>query len=175
MCFALWRGFCVATLPQSPDWWWAAVTVVLLELCPISTQDIWSSVRVSIESPLLLRSFSIDCTVSPGNQLLVESWLCQTSSISELWSLLCSWEPSVQQKQSCLWALQAVPFTSRLGFCSDMHREANYREVCIFPEVFHSILEWTHNGMMQHVCFYHSPHSMCIALTYSRHTKNSIS
>ncbi len=71
-----------------------------------------------------------------------KSWLCQTSSIWELWKPLCSWEPSVQQKwfcsllqicasiQSCLWTLQAVLLTSWL----DLHCQLwglLYRGLCL--------------------------------------------
>lgn len=52
------------------------------------------------EKQLLPEPFSdgcANCSVLPGDQHLVESWLCQTSSIWEFWRLLCSWETSVQQ------------------------------------------------------------------------------
>ena len=48
MCLLLRSGFCLATLPKRPDWWCAAETVVLLEGSPISTDELWSSVRVTI-------------------------------------------------------------------------------------------------------------------------------
>ena len=41
-------GFRLATLPQRPDWWSAAEMVVLLEGPPITTEELWSSVRVTI-------------------------------------------------------------------------------------------------------------------------------
>ena len=41
-------GFCLATLPYRPDWWSSAEMVVLLECSPISTEELWSSVRVTI-------------------------------------------------------------------------------------------------------------------------------
>ena len=53
--------------------------------------------------------------------------------LSELWRPLgnlqcsrkgfCSLPQICASTQSCLWALQAVPSTSRLGFCSDVHRQ----------------------------------------------------
>ena len=46
MCLLLRSGFRLATLPQRPDWWSAAEMVVLLEGSPISTEELWSSVRV---------------------------------------------------------------------------------------------------------------------------------
>ena len=47
MSLSLSRGFYLATLPQNPDWWSVAVMVVLLEVSLISTQELWSSARVS--------------------------------------------------------------------------------------------------------------------------------
>ncbi|KAK6306788.1 hypothetical protein J4Q44_G00237130 [Coregonus suidteri] len=49
MCVLLMSGFCLATLPYRPDWWSAAEMVVLLEGSPISTEELWSSVRVTIK------------------------------------------------------------------------------------------------------------------------------
>ena len=48
MCLLLRRGFCLVTLLYRPDWWSAAEMVVLLEGSPISTEELWSSVRVTI-------------------------------------------------------------------------------------------------------------------------------
>ena len=48
MCLLQRSGFHLATLPKRPDWWSAAVMVVLLERSPISTDELWSSVRVNI-------------------------------------------------------------------------------------------------------------------------------
>jgi len=41
-------GFRLATLPYRPDWWSAAEIVVLLEGSPLSTEQCWSTVRVTI-------------------------------------------------------------------------------------------------------------------------------
>ena len=49
MCLLLRSCFLLATLPQRPDWWSAAEMVVLLEGSPISTEELWSCVRVTIE------------------------------------------------------------------------------------------------------------------------------
>ena len=47
-CFLLRNGFRLATLPRRPDWWSAAEMVVLLECSHNSTEELWSSVRVTI-------------------------------------------------------------------------------------------------------------------------------
>lgn len=53
-----------------PDWWSVAVIVVLLEVSPISTQDLWSSARVTIGILVTsLRPFCPDCSVWTGDQL----------------------------------------------------------------------------------------------------------
>jgi hypothetical protein len=48
MCLLLRSGFRLAALPLRPDWWSAAQIVFLLEGFPISTEELWSSVRVTI-------------------------------------------------------------------------------------------------------------------------------
>ena len=48
MCLLLRSGFRLATLPYRPDWWIAAEMVVLLEGSPLSTEERWSSDRVTI-------------------------------------------------------------------------------------------------------------------------------
>jgi hypothetical protein len=48
MSLLLRSHFFLATLPQRPDWWSAAEMVVLLKGSPISTEELWSSVRVTI-------------------------------------------------------------------------------------------------------------------------------
>ena len=48
MCLLQRSGFCLATLPQRPNWWSAAERGVILEYSPISTEELWSSVRVTI-------------------------------------------------------------------------------------------------------------------------------
>ena len=48
MYLLLRSGFCLSTLPYRPDWWSAAEMVVLLEGSPLSTEQCWSSVRVTI-------------------------------------------------------------------------------------------------------------------------------
>ena len=75
------RGFHPATLPWSPDRWSVAVMVVLLEVSPISTQDLWNSPSSPSWSPLIPRPFSCSCSVWPGSQLQEQFWLFRTSSI----------------------------------------------------------------------------------------------
>ena len=48
MCLLLRNGFRLATLSYRPDWCSAAEMVVLLEGSPISSEELWSSVRVTI-------------------------------------------------------------------------------------------------------------------------------
>ena len=48
MCLLLRSGSRLATLPKRPDWWSAAEMVVLLDGSPISTEELWNSVRVTI-------------------------------------------------------------------------------------------------------------------------------
>ncbi len=79
------------------------------------------------------------------HQLLKQSWLSQTSSrITEATALLgnfsasemfCSLPQICASTQSYLWALQAVPLTSWLGFAliCTASCEACYREPCAFP------------------------------------------
>ena len=72
----------LATLSYRPDWWSAAEMVVLLEDSPISTEELWSSVRViGFLVTFLTRRFSPDCSVWLGGQFYEESWWFQTSSI----------------------------------------------------------------------------------------------
>ena len=51
MCLLLRSSFRLVILPSRPDWWSAAEMVVLLEGNPISTEEPWSSVRVTIRGP----------------------------------------------------------------------------------------------------------------------------
>ncbi len=53
----------------------------------------WSSTRGTIS--VTRRPFSINVSVWLGGQLSEGSWLCQTSSIWELWKPQCSWEPEL--------------------------------------------------------------------------------
>uniref|UniRef100_A0A8C4TRY5 FERM and PDZ domain containing 2 n=1 Tax=Erpetoichthys calabaricus TaxID=27687 RepID=A0A8C4TRY5_ERPCA len=96
-------GYRLATLPFRPDWWIAAEMVVLLEGSPLSTEDLWSSDRVtigflvtSLTKALLPRSFSLDSRPALGRVLVV-------SNFFHLWMMeaLCSLGPSKQQKFFC--------------------------------------------------------------------------
>ncbi len=76
--------------------------------------------------------FSFDCSVWPGGYILKESWMFQTTSIKDYERQMLQWTSSTQQNfcvvfprsvstQICLSALQAIPLTSLLNFCSDIH------------------------------------------------------
>ena len=63
---------------RRPDWWSTAEMVVLLEGSPISTEELWSSVRVtigflvtSLTKALLPRSLSLAGRPAPGRVLVV--------------------------------------------------------------------------------------------------------
>ena len=109
--------------------------VVLLEGSPISTDELWSSVRVtiwflvsSLTKALLHQLLSLTGWPALGRVLVVpnHSHLRMTAAIALLgifnaadifWCLpqICA------STQSCLEALQTIPSTSWLGFCADMH------------------------------------------------------
>ena len=113
--------------------------VVLLEVSPISTQDLWSFARVTIGFLVI----SLNKTVLP-RLLSLAGWNNSRKSFLEVAKLLpfknygghCGLGnlqcrgfffclPQIcASTQSCLWALQTVPSTSWLGFCSDMHMSA---------------------------------------------------
>ncbi len=96
--------------------------------------NIWSSTRVTIR--FLVTSLDKPLSISSWNS---PGW---AKRLRELQKLLRSWETSVHQKcfvglpqicastQSYLWALQAVPLTSWLGFALICFSscEASYRE-----------------------------------------------
>lgn len=48
MCHLLGTGFRLTTLPCSPDWWSVAEMDVVLEGSLLTTEQCWSSVRVTI-------------------------------------------------------------------------------------------------------------------------------
>ena len=77
MCLLLRSGFRLATLPYRPDWWSAAEMVVLLEGSPLSTEQRWSTVRVtigflvtSLTKALLPRLVSLAGRLALGNVLV---------------------------------------------------------------------------------------------------------
>ena len=81
MCLLLRSGFRLATLPYRPDWWIAAEMVVLLEGSPLSTEERWSSDRVTIRflvtsltKALLPRSLSLDSRPALGRVLVVPNF-----------------------------------------------------------------------------------------------------
>ena len=68
--------------PDRPDWWNAAEMVVLLEGSHISTEDLWSSVRVTIgflvtflAKALLPRLLSLAGRPALGRALVVRNFL----------------------------------------------------------------------------------------------------
>ena len=81
MCLLLRSGFRLATLPYRPDWWIAAEMVVLLEGSPLSTEELWSSDRVtigflvtSLTKALLPRLLSLDGRPALGRVLVVPNF-----------------------------------------------------------------------------------------------------
>ena len=79
--FLLRSGFRLATLPYKPDWWSAAEMVVLLEGSPLSTEERWSSDRVtvgflvtSLTNALLPRTLSLDGRPALGRVLVVPNF-----------------------------------------------------------------------------------------------------
>jgi hypothetical protein len=114
----------------------AAEMVVLLTVFNISTEELWSSVRVtigflvtSLTKALLPRLLSLAGRPSSRNSLGGSKLL----PVKNDGGPLCSWGPSVLQTffdilpqicastQSCRGALPAIPSTPWLGCCSDMH------------------------------------------------------
>jgi hypothetical protein len=110
--------------------------VVLLEASPIATEELWSSVRVTIVFHLH------DQGPSPP----IAQFVWAASSRKSLGGSkplqfkndlrpLCSWGHSMLQNifgtlpqicaltQSCLRALRTIPSASWLGFCSNMHSQ----------------------------------------------------
>jgi hypothetical protein len=94
--------------------------VVLLEDPPISTEELWSSVRVTIgvlvtylNKAFLPWLLSVVGRPALGRVLVVT--LLQICASSQSW----------------LRALLTIPLTSWLGFCSDMRCGTLYRRVCL--------------------------------------------
>jgi hypothetical protein len=121
-------------------WWSAAEMVALLEGSSISTEELWSSFRVTIRflvtsltKALLPRLLRLTGQPALGRDH--------------------SWWPSMPHKffgtlpqicvstQSCLGALRTIRPTSWLGFCSDM-----YCQLCAFPNHIQSI-EFSTGGL----------------------------
>ena len=126
--------------------------VVLLEGSPISTEELWSSVRVtvmilatSLTKALLPRFLSLAGQPALGTVLVVPNFFHL-----KYWRLRCSWGPS---KLPTL----LVPFPRSvprhtlvselyreflrpygLVFCSDMHCQL-WDLICAFPNIFQSI------------------------------------
>jgi hypothetical protein len=115
--------------------WSAAEMVVLLEGSPISTEELWSFVRVTIRflvnSPtkaFLPQLLSLARQPALGRVLVVTNFFhlrmivvtvflgtFNAAAIFGTLPQICAWT------QSCLGALRTVTSTSWLGFCSDMH------------------------------------------------------
>ena len=113
-----------------PDWWSAAEMVDLLESSPISTEELWSSVRVtigflvtSLTKALLPRLLSLAGRPALGRVLVVPNFfhlrmmeatvfLGTINAAEMFWSLpqICA------STQSCLGALRTIPSISWLGF-----------------------------------------------------------
>ena len=109
--------------------------VVILESSPISTEKLWSSVRVTIEflvtsltKALLPRFLSLPGRPALGRVLVVPNFFHLRRMEATVFlgpSMLQTCFGTLPQicasTQSCLGALCKIPSTSWLGFCSDMH------------------------------------------------------
>ena len=120
MCFLLRSGFRLATLPYRPDWWSAAEMVVLLEGSPLSTEQCWSSVRVtigflvtSLTKALLPRSLRVDGSPALGRVLVVPNFFHLQMIKATHWDLQCCGNFSVVFPRS-------VP---RYNPVSEVHRQ----------------------------------------------------
>ena len=107
---------------------------VILEGSPISTEDLWSSLRMTIR--FLVTS-------------LTKALLCQFLNLGP--SMLQTFFGTLPQicasTQSCLGALQTIPLASWLGFCSDMHCQLqDLIQTGVFPNHVQSI-EFTTGGL----------------------------
>ena len=118
-----------------PNWWSAAVMVVLLDGSPISPEELWSSGRMIIgvlvtylTKVLLPRLLSLARRPALGRKLVVPNFFhlrmmettvfLGTFNDADIFGNL----PQIcALTQSCLRALRTIPSTSWLGFCSDMH------------------------------------------------------
>ena len=128
MCLLLRSGFRLATLPYRPDWKIAAEMVVLLEGSPLSTEERWSSDRVTrvlghLPSPPIAQFRQ---PASPdGSELLpftddgghCAHWDHQSSRIFSV-----PFPIFVPQDNSVLEVYRQF-FEFMLGLCSDMHRQ----------------------------------------------------
>ena len=108
----------------------------------------------------LTKAFSPDCCLARrpalGRALVVPNffhlWIMEATVLLGTFNaaeFFVAFPRSVPRPQSCLWALQAVPSTSWLGFCSDMHCQLwdlIYRQMCAFPNHVQSI-EFTTGGL----------------------------
>ena len=135
MCLLLRSGFRLATLPYRPDWWIAAEMVVLLEGSPLSTEERWSSDRVtigflvtSLTKALLPRSLSLDGRPALGRVLVVLNFfhlrmmeatvLIGTFKAAEIFLY-----PSPDLFLKTILSRRSTDnsFDFMLGLCSDMH------------------------------------------------------
>ena len=113
------------------DWWSAAEMIVLLKRSPISTEEFWSSIRLTIGFlvisltkallPWLLSLVSSRKSLG-GSKLLPfknDRGHCVLGDLQCCRNLLVPFPRSVPQ--SYLGVLQTIPSTSWLSFCSYMH------------------------------------------------------
>ena len=135
MCLLLRSGFRLATLPYRPDWWIAAEMVVLLEGSPLSTEERWSSDRVtigflvtSLTKALLPRSLSLGGRPALGRVLVVPNFfhlrmmdasvLIGTFKAAEIFL-----DPSPDLCLETILSRRSTDnsFDFMLGLCSDVH------------------------------------------------------
>ena len=155
MCLLLKSGFRLATLPYRPDWWIAAEMVVLLEGFPHSTEERWSSDRVtigflltSLTKALLPQSLSLDGRPALGRVLVVPDFfhlrmmeatvLIGTFKAADIFLY-----PSPDLFLKTILSRRSTDhsFDFMLGLCSDMHCQlGNLSKSCPINWVYH---RWT--------------------------------
>ena len=135
MCLLQRSGFPMATLQYRPDWWIAAEMVVLLEGSPLSTEDRWSSDRVtigflvtSLTKALLPQSLSLDGRPALGRVLVVPNFFhLQMMEATVLIGTFKAAEivlyPSPDLFLKTILSQRSTDnsFDFMLGLCSDMH------------------------------------------------------
>ena len=160
MCLLLRSGFRLATLP---DWCSAAEMVVLVEDSPISTEELWSSVRVtirfsvtSLNKALLPRLFSLAGRPALGRVLVVPNFfnLRMMEAIVFLGTFIAAeicWYPSPDLRLDTILSLHYTDNSFRpqglvFALTCNVNCGTLHRQVCDFPNHIQSI-EFTTGGL----------------------------
>ena len=152
-------GFRLATLPYRPDLWIAAEMVVLLEGSPLSTEEHWSSDRVtigflvtSLTKALLPRSLSLDGRPALGRVLVVPNFfhlrMMEATVLIGQQNFFFTLTQICSSRQSCIGGLQTISLTSCLvcALTCTVNCGTLYRQVCAFPNHVQST-EFTTGGL----------------------------